>query len=97
MERGDYILASWGNYDRVQLKDDCKLHKLESNWPDRHINIKDQYTGLHSLRRAMGMKRALCKEGMDMMGTHHRGIDDARNLSMIFIKYFELWDYKDLK
>ena len=41
------------------------------------------------------MKWALEKEKIQLEGTHHRGIDDARNIAKIFIKYFEEWDFEN--
>ncbi len=32
-------------------------------------------------------------EGLELEGTHHRGIDDAKNIAKIFIRYFEEWEY----
>lgn len=38
------------------------------------------------------MNGALKKEGLKLDGTHHRGIDDARNITKIFKAYFEQWE-----
>jgi inhibitor of KinA sporulation pathway (predicted exonuclease) len=40
------------------------------------------------------MKGALEREGISMEGTHHRGIDDARNIAKIFVKDFESFKFK---
>ncbi len=29
-----YMLCSWGYYDRVQFKNDCELHGLDSAWTE---------------------------------------------------------------
>ena len=93
---GDYILCSWGHYDRVQFKNDCELHELDWSWTNRHISLKHQYGKIKGLRRAPGMKRALKSEKIPLDGTHHRGIDDARNISKIFNKYYQQWDFNAL-
>lgn len=87
-----YVLCSWGFYDRNQLKGDSEIHGLNADWVDRHISLKHQYQYLRDLRRGIGMKRALENEGFELDGTHHRGIDDARNITKIFLKYFDLWE-----
>jgi inhibitor of KinA sporulation pathway (predicted exonuclease) len=87
----EYLLCSWGFYDREQLKSDSKIHGLDHAWVERHISLKHQYAELKKLRRAIGMKNALKREKMGLEGTHHRGIDDARNIAKIFIKYFDKW------
>ncbi len=86
-----YLLCSWGFYDRSQFEKDCKLHQLETDWLAHHISVKHQYTELVGAKKHMGMARALKNEGFDLVGTHHRGIDDARNIAKIFIKYQDRW------
>lgn len=88
----EYYLCSWGSFDRKLLIQDCKLHDLESDWIEpHHINIKRQYQDMKRLRRSCSMARALRTEGIEEEGTKHRGIDDARNLVEIFLKYRDVW------
>ena len=87
----DTLLCSWGFYDRTQFKNDCDLHGLPTDWLEAHISIKHQHGKITGSKRPMGMKSALKKEGFSLTGTHHRGIDDARNIAKIFIKYFDRW------
>ena len=84
----DYRLCSWGFYDRKQLESDCVIHGLDDGWVEKHVSLKHQYAEFKNLRRAIGMKNALKAEEMILEGKHHRGIDDARNIARIFIKYF---------
>ena len=93
MESPAYFLCSWGFYDKSQFEKDCKLHGLDTQWLERHISVKHQYAKIKALPKACGMARALSLEGMKLEGTHHRGIDDARNLSRIFKKYLRDWDF----
>lgn len=87
----EYLLCSWGHYDRNQFKSDMKLHSLNAEWVEKHISLKHQYTELKNLKRPLGMNGALKLENFKLEGTHHRGIDDARNISKIFLKYFDDW------
>lgn len=89
----DYFLCSWGFYDRNQFQSDCELHNLSTNWLKRHISLKHQYGKFKNLKRPIGMKGALWKENIPLMGTHHRGIDDARNISNIFLNCFDKWHF----
>lgn len=89
----NYLLCSWGHYDKSQLMADCKLHGLDTTWLNNHISLKHQYADIRNTR-PMGMKGALKKEGFALDGTHHRGIDDAKNIAKIFVKYFEEWKVK---
>lgn len=89
-----FILCSWGHYDRVQFKNDCVLNGLDTKWTENHISLKHQYAKFKKLRRPIGMKKALKREKLALTGTHHRGIDDVRNIAKIFIKYFDKWSIK---
>ena len=89
----DYILCSWGNFDKKLLIQDCILHKMEYDWVEKHINLKRQYHELKRLRRTRGLKGTVTSEGFEFTGVHHRGIDDAENLAKIFRKYLDEWRY----
>lgn len=89
----DYLLCSWGFYDRSQFKKDCELNQLNTAWLKHHISLKHQYAEIKNLRRPMGMGGALRKENIPLEGTHHRGIDDAKNISKIFLANFESWKF----
>jgi 3'-5' exoribonuclease 1 len=87
----EYLLCSWGFYDKRQFEQDCRLHGLKTDWLRHHINLKHQHAQIRRLPSALGMKSALALEKLPLSGTHHRGIDDARNITKIFLKYFDDW------
>lgn len=89
-----YLLCSWGLYDKNQLISDCELHNLDFDWVMRHISLKHQYPNFKGLKRMVGMNGALTIENLHLDGTHHRGIDDARNITKIFLKNKEQWKLK---
>ncbi|MCE3228901.1 MAG: 3-5 exonuclease [Bacteroidetes bacterium] len=93
----DYILCSWGHYDKAQFKQDCLIHKLDFSWLNNHISLKHQHGEIKRLRKPVGMRGALGMENLNLEGTHHRGIDDARNITKIFLKYFDKWKYQITK
>jgi inhibitor of KinA sporulation pathway (predicted exonuclease) len=76
-------------YDKNQLSKDCQLHNLDDTWIINHINIKQRHAKIRKLDKPCGMEIALTMEGFQLEGTHHRGIDDARNIAKIFLKYFD--------
>ncbi len=90
-DEDNYVLISWGKYDRTQLAEDCILHKLETDWLDHHYNLKPAYKSLKFLKDEPGLKKAVKMEGFEFTGIHHRAISDAENLAKIFIKYFKEW------
>lgn len=90
----DYYLCSWGFYDKKQLITDSELHNVPADWLERHISVKHQHQVLKNLEKSVGLGRAIKLEDMEFEGIAHRGIDDARNITKIFIKYFELWKFE---
>ena len=91
VDQEEYALCSWGSFDRKMLIKDCQLHDLEHRWAKQHINLKEQYMKINRLHRSMGLKAALKREGLEFVGTPHRGISDAENTVGIFLKYFGVW------
>lgn len=87
----EYLLCSWGDFDKKILMHDCDLHKLESDWLDYHINLKAQYREIRRLSKPKGLKSAVKSEGFEFSGTHHRAISDAENLAKIFVKHLDMW------
>ncbi len=89
----DYFLCSWGFYDKSQFEKDCKLWQLDKRWLKNHISLKHQHADMFNLQKGLGMGQALQQEGLQLKGTHHRGIDDARNITQIFVKYLGKWRF----
>ncbi|MBK8022746.1 MAG: exonuclease domain-containing protein, partial [Chloroflexi bacterium] len=77
-----FTFCSWGDYDYQQIKRDCVRWNLDfpKTFHDR-INLKRQFKKAHHVRP--GMVEALGLLGLALEGTHHRGIDDARNIARI--------------
>lgn len=78
------VFCSWGYYDKNQFIDDCELYKLpyDFKWFNRHISLKHQFVQIAGKRKC-GMSSALQILKIPLVGTHHRGIDDARNIAKI--------------
>lgn len=80
---GDVRFCSWGDYDRNQIARDCAAHGLPNPMPAEHLNLKRLFQQRHRMRRAPGMSEALQKVRLPLEGRHHRGIDDARNITRL--------------
>lgn len=76
--------VSWGDYDRKMFERNSREYGCEYPFGPRHLNLKNLFTVLHNLDREPGLDTALEYLGMDLQGTHHRGVDDARNIARIF-------------
>lgn len=79
---------SWGFYDRKQLEKDSRYHRMNADWLKGHRSVKHEHQAIKGLKRGVGVIKALRMEGLQFEGTHHRGIDDAKNIAQIFLKVF---------
>lgn len=77
------VFGSWGDYDRHQFQQDSKFHHLPFPIAFPHVNLKQRFTDTQSLPRRYGMAEALQLAGIELEGTHHRGIDDAKNIAKL--------------
>lgn len=77
------VFSSWGDYDRNQFKQDSKFHNLPFPIAYPHVNLKQLFSEAQGLPKRYGMAEALQLAGIALEGTHHRGIDDARNIAKL--------------
>ena len=83
MGDGRPLFCSWGNYDRNQFHQDADFHGVGLPFGSDHLNLKQAFSDQLGARRRFGMAGALKKVGVRLEGTHHRGIDDARNIARL--------------
>ncbi len=78
------LFCSWGAYDRRQLRQDAAFHDIPLPLGNDHLNIKAAFgEAAGATKRGYGMALALKRAGIPLDGTHHRGIDDARNIAKL--------------
>ena len=87
------MILSWGGYDRNQLKKEFERFHLPTQILNNHINLKVEFSKVIGATKQYGMARALNITKIPLDGTHHRGIDDAKNISKIFVKYLDKWSF----
>jgi inhibitor of KinA sporulation pathway (predicted exonuclease) len=75
------VWASWGEYDRRQFTRQCAATGVPYPFGTRHLNVKTLFSLVHGLDPEPGMVGALRHVGLELVGTHHRGIDDAWNIA----------------
>lgn len=80
---------SWGDYDRKMFEKNCSDYRIKYPFGPRHMNLKNNFTILHGLDREPGMDEALKYLELPLEGTHHRGVDDARNIASILLNTLE--------
>ncbi|MEN0056486.1 MAG: 3'-5' exonuclease [Mucilaginibacter sp.] len=81
--------ASYGAYDRTMLKDQCMKLGIPYPMSDHHINVKILFSEVHGLTKGVGMAHALRMLNLSLEGTHHRGVDDAKNIANILYQLVE--------
>ena len=77
------VFGSWGDFDRQQFQQDSNFHKVPFPIAYPHVNLKQLFSQKQGLRKSHGMAKALTLAGLPLEGTHHRGIDDARNIAKL--------------
>ncbi|HEY1195360.1 3'-5' exonuclease [Flavobacterium sp.] len=78
-----YTWASYGQYDLNMLTKQCKSFGISYPMGDEHINVKEYFAEKFGLVKPTGMNGALHMLNIPLEGTHHRGIDDAKNIAKI--------------
>jgi len=70
-------------YDLNQFRTDCRRHQipLPASF-ENHVNLKQAFSRLKEVKPT-GMKGALRMMEIPLEGTHHRGVDDARNIAKL--------------
>ncbi len=79
----NYMWASYGAYDKTMMLKQCESKSIDYPFQCNHINVKDAFKKIANLNKSVGMKKALSILNIPLDGTHHRGIDDARNIAKI--------------
>lgn len=78
-----YTWASYGQYDLNMLRKQCKSFAVPYPMGEEHINVKTYFAEKFGIQKPTGMNGALQLLDIPLEGTHHRGIDDAKNIAKI--------------
>jgi inhibitor of KinA sporulation pathway (predicted exonuclease) len=89
--------ASWGDYDRKQFLKDCSAKGIQFPGESRtHLNLKSIITVENGWIQEVGLDAALEMFQLKMEGTHHRGVDDAKNIARIYQKHLRKVRYPNV-
>lgn len=83
------VWASFGDYDRRQFERQCERFQQPYPFGISHFNVKTWFALMYKLPHEIGMAAALEKARLPLVGTHHRGMDDAVNIGSIVIKLLQ--------
>ena len=85
-EYSQYTWASYGAYDINMMKSQCRERGIQYPLSENHINVKIFFAEKKGLKKKIGMAGALHILDIPLEGTHHRGIDDAKNIAKILYR-----------
>jgi inhibitor of KinA sporulation pathway (predicted exonuclease) len=83
------LWASYGDYDRWKLQQDCQARGIEYPFGPGHLNVKTLFALVHQLPREVPLDQALALAGLPLEGWHHRGSDDAWNIARLLATILE--------
>lgn len=86
----DVTWASWGDYDRVQFNRNCTMYGVKYPFGRTHINIKNLFALKYGLPKELNVQDALAHLRMVFSGNLHRALDDALNITSLFMN--AMWD-----
>lgn len=82
----DAYVVTCGNWDLgTMLPKQCSMNDTPE-YLRQWINIKDEFQYFYNTSKPMGMAGMLKYLKIPLVGKHHSGIDDCRNLSKIWIR-----------
>jgi inhibitor of KinA sporulation pathway (predicted exonuclease) len=75
--------ASYGDYDRIKLLQQCEDWGVPYPFGRSHINVKNLFALQQGLKAEVGLQKATAMLGLPFEGTIHRGVDDAWNIAAV--------------
>ena len=85
-ENDDFIICTCGAWDlKTMLPNEIKNKELKPHkYYEKFINIKDEFNYFYD-KNAKGMVDMLKFLDIELIGKHHSGIDDTRNITSILL------------
>lgn len=75
--------GSWGAYDRRQIEREGARHGVADPLAGlAHVNLKASFAKPRRIKQ-VGMMTALRLAGLELVGEHHRALDDAVNIARL--------------
>jgi inhibitor of KinA sporulation pathway (predicted exonuclease) len=79
----NWLFCSWGNFDKRQFEQDCRVHSVVYPFGSEHKNLKNSFSKSLGVKKGFGLQRALKRMGLDFEGTPHRALSDAINTARV--------------
>ncbi len=75
--------ASYGDFDRIKLMQQCEEWGVPYPFGRSHINVKNLFALQQGFSQEVDLKKATALLGIPFEGTLHRGVDDAWNIAEV--------------
>jgi inhibitor of KinA sporulation pathway (predicted exonuclease) len=83
----NFTFLTCGGWDWEQFARECKFYNIKApNVYNKYINIKKDFQKLYKTEKSFGMAGMLYHLKLDLLGRHHCGLDDCRNIGRILEK-----------
>jgi len=90
---GNKAWCSWGFYDFSFMNEVSQRYDIDFPLGRQYFNLKQMYSVVTGKpNKGFGMSRALKQCSIDLVGTHHRGLDDACNSAKVLRWMLERFD-----
>ena len=76
--------ASWGDYDKNAFRRQCQNEHVRYPFTTAHLNVKSLFTWKHGF--SCGMSKVMSQMKIPQEGTHHRGVDDSKNIAKVLLR-----------
>jgi inhibitor of KinA sporulation pathway (predicted exonuclease) len=86
--KAQFMFVTCGQWDlKTMMVLECKRHGIKppSSIYKSFINIKAEYASLYKMDKQLGMDGMLNRSKIPLVGHHHSGLDDSRNIASIWI------------
>ncbi len=80
----DAFLFSWGFYDKRQLINDCRRHKVPYTLPRGFHDFKQLFFKQQKLLKRTSLEPTLIQVGLQFEGRPHGALADARNTARLW-------------
>jgi inhibitor of KinA sporulation pathway (predicted exonuclease) len=82
-DSGRRTWASYGDYDRIKMRQQCEDWGVPYPFGRSHINVKNLLGLQQGLKTEVDLQKATALLGLPFEGTIHRGVDDAWNIAAV--------------
>jgi len=82
-----FFWASYGEFDRTVFERQCENFNVNYPFGAQHINVKAVIRSVYP--KVKGLGSAIKQMNMEFDGRPHRGVDDARNIALLYAKLIQ--------